>query len=394
MKRIKRTFAKFLEDATEKHNGKYDYSKINGILLDELVPTTTKFLIVCPYHGEFHQTLRGHLNSPGCHRCCHDTRKITTETFKEKAALVHGDRYNYSLVDYNGCYSKVKIICALHGEFSQTASRHLSGAGCILCQFQQCSLTKSGNLQDFIKISQEVHNGFFSYEKTEYIKSNIPVIITCPIHGDFKQTPAAHKRGSICPQCSRDKHSAASTLTTEEFVAKANLMHNFTYDYSSTEYKNSKTPIDIICKDHGLFTTYPQYHTSRGIGCPECLDLSNNKSKGENFIISFLSEKNITYETEKVFEDCRNPETGWKLRFDFYIVDLNILIEYDGKQHFEPIKYWGGDELFEKIKHRDSIKNEYCERKGINLLRIPYNRDIMECIQESGLLNDVLDSSL
>ena len=102
--------------------------------------------------------------------------------------------------------------------------------------------------------------------------------------------------------------------------------------------------------------------------CDKC-----NDSYGENKVKQLLEKNNIDYEKEKSFIDCINPETGRKLRFDFYLPDYNILIEVDGEQHFTSVEYWGGEKELEKIKIRDNIKNVYCKEKNIKLVRIKYN---------------------
>lgn len=102
--------------------------------------------------------------------------------------------------------------------------------------------------------------------------------------------------------------------------------------------------------------------------CGKCL-----KSIGEEIIASFLNDMGITYEREYRFNDCKYRK---KLSFDFYIPEFNTVIEYDGKQHFEPVKYWGGKQAYDEIKTRDKIKNDYCELKNIHLVRIPYTEPI------------------
>ena len=95
-------------------------------------------------------------------------------------------------------------------------------------------------------------------------------------------------------------------------------------------------------------------------------------SKGENKIRNLLNELNIFYETQKTFDECVNPATGAKLKFDFYIPDLKICIEYDGKQHFSESDTWAEKEGLGAIQFRDDTKNRFCQTNGIQLIRIPY----------------------
>ena len=94
-----------------------------------------------------------------------------------------------------------------------------------------------------------------------------------------------------------------------------------------------------------------------------------NKSKGELYIEEVLKENNIAYISQKRFEDCRDNRS---LPFDFYLPNNNICIEYDGKQHTEPVEHWGGQKRFEENLLHDSIKDKYCIDNDIKLIRIPY----------------------
>lgn len=147
------------------------------------------------------------------------------------------------------------------------------------------------------------------------------------------------------------------------FHSKANNTHGVLYDYSKLNYINAKTPVEIICPKHGSFKQMPSNHLD-GKGCPKC-----NQSRGENRIERFLIKNNITYETQKKFDDCIKNK---KLSFDFWLSDKNILIEYDGIQHFKPLGFQGGMDKLKYTIECDKIKDEYCKSKNIHLLRISY----------------------
>lgn len=106
--------------------------------------------------------------------------------------------------------------------------------------------------------------------------------------------------------------------------------------------------------------------TNMNSGCPVC-----RQSHGEKRICNYLRKTNIPFETEKIFVDLRYIK---KLRCDFYIISLNLVVEYDGIQHDEPVYHFGGEEEFEKTLERDKIKNNYCLERGLNLLRIKYHQ--------------------
>ena len=105
-----------------------------------------------------------------------------------------------------------------------------------------------------------------------------------------------------------------------------------------------------------------------GCGCPKC-----NNSKGEMSIMKILDDVKINYEYQKSFKDCRNK---LPLSFDFYLIDYNICIEFDGRQHFQIIEKWGGIDELASTQKRDQIKNEYCHNNNIRLYRIKYDEDI------------------
>lgn len=127
----KRTNEEFIEDAIKKHGNKYDYSKSHYI--SSHIPVT----IICPEHGEFTMTAHNHLRGQGCPKCANTRKgayqKSNTQDFIAKAQKVHGDKYDYSKVDYVNNRVKVTIICPIHGEFTQKPADHLHGCGCPEC---------------------------------------------------------------------------------------------------------------------------------------------------------------------------------------------------------------------------------------------------------------------
>lgn len=123
--------------------------------------------------------------------------------------------------------------------------------------------------EQFIIDAKEVHNNFYSYNNTDYKGAKIKVIITCPKHGDFIQNPSNHLWGKGCRECQKEKASIRITSNTETFIEKANLKHNFFYDYSLSDYVSAKDKIIITCKEHGNFEQTPNSHLD-GQGCPIC----------------------------------------------------------------------------------------------------------------------------
>lgn len=190
-----------------------------------------------------------------------------TKTFIRKALRKHGDRYDYSNVEYIKNHEKVKIICKIeeHKLFLQTPHNHLRGSGCPKCRYIKSSNKRRMSIDEFIKRAKKIHGDKYNYSKTKYIDSKTEVIITCSIHGDFQQTPNSHLNGNGCPMCSGNKK-----LTTEEFIEKSNEIHGKgTYDYSKVNYINYEVKVIIICKKHGEFKQTPRDHLCHH-GCPNC----------------------------------------------------------------------------------------------------------------------------
>ena len=127
--------------------------------------------------------------------------KLTTEEFIAKAKAVHGDRYDYSKVEYVGTKSPVIIICKEHGEFQQTPQKHLAGQGCIKCHRKAMAKRYSLGKEKFIEKANAVHNGFYDYNEVDYVNGHTKVKIICPIHGVFEQDTASHLKGHGCPFC-------------------------------------------------------------------------------------------------------------------------------------------------------------------------------------------------
>jgi hypothetical protein len=348
----KLTTEEFIEKARRVHGDKYDYSKV------EYINNGTLICIICPKHGEFWQTPHKHLQGRRCFKCYHDDRTLTTEEFIEKAKQIHRDKYDYSKVNYVNVYTKICIICPKHGEFWQKPNNHLQGKGC-----PYCSGNMKSDLKEFIKGAKKVHDNFYDYSKVEYVNSKTKVCIICPEHGEFWQKPNNHLNGQCCPICARNIVKNKLKMTLDEFIEKSNLKHNNKYDYSKVEYVDIKTPVCIVCPEHGEFWQTPRHHLN-GHSCPIC-----RESKLEKEVNNFLLKNNILFERQKKFDWLRlnNP-----LSLDFYLPDYNIAIECQGKQHFKPVDIFGGEEEFKKTVERDKMKAKLCNENDVHLMFFNY----------------------
>jgi len=120
--------------------------------------------------------------------------------FSERAKLTHGNRYDYSLVEYVNSKTKVNILCGIHNKFNQTPEKHLSGQGCPKCAKEENSIKSYKSNDDIISEFIETHGNRYSYSNVVYTGIHNAVEIECKIHGLFSQDANSHKRGAGCPK--------------------------------------------------------------------------------------------------------------------------------------------------------------------------------------------------
>jgi very-short-patch-repair endonuclease len=276
---------------------------------------------------------------------------------------------------------------------------------------------------NFIRKAIEKHNGFYTYENVAEGRYDEKVMITCPIHGDFPQTPHSHLKGSGCSKCGRDRRRK----TLAQFIEDANKVHKNKYSYKKSIYVDTFTPLIVTCPKHGDFIVSPNAHTAKKQGCPHCTKekdrakrhlgkdlfiekakevhgdkydyskvnyVNNNskvcivcpihgefsqsphshlqgsgcpcckESKLERKIKLFLEENNIEYVRQF------NDSFLGNQKLDFYLPKHNIAIECQGTQHVRG--KWFRDK--HKPSHSDNIiesdikKHNNCKNNGIKLL--------------------------
>lgn len=218
---------------------------------------------------------------------------------------------------------------------------------------------KKFTTKEFITQAKLVHGNKYDYSKTIYKGAKTKICIICPVHGEFWQEASSHiVQKSKCSKCVGNK-----TSNTEEFINKSNKIHNNKYNYFRVQYISAHKNVIICCPKHGEFLCTPHNHL-RCKGCPTC-----NNSAGENLIQKILLSYNLVHNTQFKFLNCRQKRL---LPFDFYIPSLNIAIEYQGIQHYYPVKQFGGWKQYFKTYENDIIKHNFCIEQGVNLIEIPY----------------------
>lgn len=378
---MKKDLQWFLLKSKNVHGEIYSYEKslYTGI--------KNKLIITCAIHGDFLQTPDGHINkSRGCPQCglLRQVKKRTSskEEFIIKSKKIHNGLYSYDNVNYTMNKNPITITCKIHGNFNQVPSSHLSGSGCPKCKTDKLSVTFSKDIEWFISKAKSIHGNNYIYEKSEYKNNNKHIVITCKKHGDFIQSSKAHLSGQGCPFCAFNQSSINKTLTQKQCIEKCIEVHGNKYSYEKSDYKGSANKIIITCAIHGDFKQTPNSHWS-GSNCPKCSNIGPSLS--EINIMNILNENDVEFVFQKRFPDCRNPKTNYMLVFDFYLPEIDALIEYDGAQHFIeiPNRRW---ESLDYIQYKDSIKNEYCKNNKIRLIRIIYNQNIINRLKEEEII--------
>ena len=426
----------FIRKGLRKFGDRFDYSKT------QYVRAKDKVIITClkEGHGDFKIQPGNFLMRGRCQKCgkekSFEQSRSDTQTFIEKAKKVHGDKYDYSKVNYINNHTRVTIICPIHGEFEQLPHNHLSGAICLLCSRELNKDVRRLTTEEFVRSAIEVHGDKYDYSSVNYISSTTPVTIICPIHGKFEQLPPVHVfQGCGCPECGREILANKFRFTTEEFIKRARLIHGDKYDYSKVNYINNHTPVIIICPIHGEFEQLPYNHLNQKSGCPKCannvqltteefisraievhgdgtysyeqVDYINTNtpikiydpmfneffyqtprnhlmgygnpirsiSFGERQVYNWLKKESIVFNREYWLENTWGRH-GNRIRVDFLLPSYNfnkIIIEYNGIQHYKMTNKFHSDlEDFYAQLSRDKELREYCKINSINLIEIPY----------------------
>jgi protein-arginine kinase activator protein McsA len=348
-KKTSSTTEAFIDKARLIHGDLYDYSDV------VYTNSQTYVSIKCTHHGTFRQVPNAHLSGKGCPNCGGKI-KLTTEEFISNATAVHGLRYDYSKSVYVTAKTPIEITCKTHGPFWQIPNNHTQGAGC-----PSCAPGMIFNTDEFIEKARKIHGEKYDYSNSKFVAVVAPIVIRCQVHGDFEQVAGEHLRGRGCKKCADKLTGQLNTLTTEEFVFRSKEKHGDTYDYSESTYESTTTAVKIICKVHGPFWQIPTNHL-KGSGCRVC-----RSSKGELAIANILKKHDIEF-----IPEYQIPNQKYRYRYDFYVPSLNLLIEYHGIQHYEPVAFFGGrDGLIARIL-RDDVKRSLANVLRYKFLEVNY----------------------
>ena len=281
-------------------------------------------------------------------------KKLTTEQFIQRAVKIHGNKYDYSEVIYNGMLNPIKIKCNCGNIFFKTPKKHLH----ILSTCPKCSKRQIPSTDEFIKKAQNIHGDLYDYTNVKYINNKTHILLKCNgCLNSFKTTPNMHIQQKCgCPSCYGNNQ-----ITKKDFIKKFINIHGSEFKFDKLEVQKANDIIIIYCNTHGYYNTTQKKSLYLKNGCPNC-----SESRGEKMVRLFLEKNNLTFQREYIIKSLGN------YRFDFFIPSKNTIIEFDGKQHFQPIPFFGGIRALRKTKHNDYIKTMYCINNHINIIRIKY----------------------
>jgi very-short-patch-repair endonuclease len=362
-------------------------------------------------------------------------KKLTKDEFIAKAKGIHGDKYDYSEVEYQSNQVPVTIICPIHGPFPQKPGSHLMGKGCKPCGYQSKTekttfwtkeevmkeVSKYENLNDFRTLSggayaSAIKNGWLEDVRKNFVPKKIDWTldklrdITSQYDNikDFRRDHynayhALIRKGLLYDFTS---HMTRPNEWSDEDIENEARKYNSIRDFS-----NASPNMYMLARRRGLMPKFKKFLSSkvtywtdemlekealkynsfaefaiqspgayqtairRGIYGKITSHFQEKVYSGELYIENVLDKNKIEYNKQHTFLDCNNQRQGSsckKLPFDFYLPKYNCCIEYDGEQHFKPKKFFGGEEGFLRRQQLDKIKDQYCKDNGIKLIRIPY----------------------
>lgn len=275
---------------------------------------------------------------------------------------------------YSGYRSNVLVKCLIcSNEWTTKAGILCNGCGCPNCGQKKAKETRKWSVSQE-QFLNKIPSDFLKKIEvlSDYTSQHCDIEVKCKkCDRHWISTPYYLYREYGCEVCKRKENGKKLRKSHDDFVKEVFDFHQEDVRVLS-KYKTTKHRIKVSCTQCGhIWFPLPRNILRRG--CPMCVF-----PKGEKKVASILEELNVDYKRQYVFEDLYGA-FGGKLRFDFAIMEnnsLKTLIEYDGMQHFKPIKYMGGIERFERQKLNDNLKNEYCRQHGIKLIRISYKEEL------------------
>jgi hypothetical protein len=376
----KGTKESFIEKAKNVHGDAHDYRLV------DYKNSRTKVDIICNKHNKVYSQLPStHINGANGCTHCYGENMTNIKTYSAAYYTEKIEKLNLPLYEIKSIKGGDDIIlsCSYHGDFTTTYTliKRSKKHACPKCMQETSTQGVKKDTYSFTLLAKETHKDNYDYSQVHYTGNKDEVIIGCnTCKSIFSQKPTTHLSGKGCPNCwkNRNRQEKPQTrISIKEVDKKCNLIFNNTLDFTNSQCVTSNDKMKVFCKKCN--SEFEQYkgHLMRGVGCQKC-SKEEKESKSEKLITKILLENHVVFNKEHCFEDCVYKK---KLRFDFYIPELNMCIEYQGQQHYKPIKIFGGQDAFTLQLKKDNIKREYCKNNNIQLLEIMYSDNIEEKIK-------------
>lgn len=355
------------------------------IIVNEINPKTEK--IIGSWKTTFEKLMRNDNPVLG-YRKLSSMYSLKEDEFLKRAKEIHGDLYDYSEIDYQGYYKKVKIYCKTCKKyFWQTPASHVGSrkSGCPICGRRKASISESWGKDKFIEESKaRFGENKLDYSKVNYVNSNTKVLLYCnDCKKWFWQTPASHLRTKFCcPECHR------KIKNLDDFIREARIVHGNLYDYSKANYQNLGEKILIVDTETGEEFWQKSVAHLGGCGNP-----SRTDSIGEQLVKTWLlNTKSITDWKKEFMVSGIEGRIIDRVYIDFYVeFNKNVyFIEYNGQQHYN-ICYnqWNKNKSKEEVEKdflnqlkRDNSVRNYCKEENITLIEIPYTYRTYKSVSE------------
>lgn len=366
-KRERWTYDRFIQKSTQVHGGKYDYTKINPEIK---ITALTLIPVLCrSCNFEWKPSVQNHVSGHNC-PVCMGNAPWTLERFLEKAAEIHGNKYNYDNIKsehIQGYKSKILIKC--HNctyEWMSSIDNHINGK----CKCPRCAKMERWTGKRFMNEVVEIHGNKYDYDlnTVSHIRGAYSVIniicMTCNYKWSSAVSNHTHNK-SGCPNC-----AGKAPWNLDRLITKGNKIHNNKYDYSligNRETLTSTTYVKLRCKScNYIWNTSIANHIYNRCGCPKC-----RFSKGELQCEIYLSKMNIEYTPQ--FNIPSLPRKRYDFMFE--IGSQKYILEYDGEQHFSSSNTFGRDKsYFEMRRYIDVIKTQKAIDEGFKMIRIDYTQ--------------------
>ena len=299
-------------------------------------------------------------------RCpyCSGLVQKTDEQFKQEVYNLVGDSYIF-LDSYVNTRTKIRVKHNKCGNvYLVSPSKFLTGRRCPYC----AGLAKKTDKQFRQEVFDLVGDTYVFLDS--YVNSHIKIRVKHnKCNHVYSVSPTNFIRGSRCPYCNGNARKTNKQFKQEIYELVGN-------EYTFLEdYRGNETKIKVKHNKCGkIYEVKPSNFLYVKRRCPYC-----NSPKGELIINKMLKSLGINYETQKTFDDLKDTKL---LSYDFYIPSQNILIEYQGIQHYEPINIFGGEDKFKAQQKHDQMKLEYAKEHGYNLIAIPYMEDTLYKIKK------------